>query len=79
MQYRSRPVRPRVDLRPLADRINAAEPDGAVWEATPPSDITPRLRTSEAGPPSALDPRQVVADVKAHLREAPAAWNPYMM
>lgn len=76
VQLRSRPVRPRVDLRPLADRLSGAEADGAVWEATAPSDITPRLGTTEAGSPSSIDPRQVVADVKDHLREAPAAWNP---
>lgn len=79
VQYRSRRVRPRVDLRALADRLTAAETDGAGWEATPPSDITPQLRTADAGPPSAIDLRQVVADVKDHLRGAPAAWDPYSL
>lgn len=78
VQYRSRPVRPRVDLRPLADRLTAADTDGARWEASPPSDITPQLRSTAARAPSAVDPRQLVADVKQHLRDAPAAWNPYV-
>ncbi len=78
VQYRSRPVRTRVDLRPLADRLTAAETHGAIWEATPPSDLTPQLHTTPSEAPSAIDPRQVVADIKYHLREAPAAWNPYL-
>jgi hypothetical protein len=77
VQYRSRPVRPRVDLRPLAEALTAAEADGVVWHATAPSDIAPQLATTGSGPPSAIVPGQLVAAVKDHLRQAPAVWNPY--
>lgn len=76
VQYRSRPVRPRVDLRPLADTLTAAESDGAIWRADPPSDLTPQLHTATERP-SALDPPVLVAAVREHLRLAPPAWDPY--
>lgn len=77
VQFRSRPVRPRVDLRPLAEALTAAEPAGTTWLATPPSDLTPQMRPAPSGARSALEPHQLVLAVKDHLRRAPAAWNPY--
>lgn len=77
VQYRSRPIRPRVDLRPLADPLTASEPDGAVWQATPPSDLTPQLETAPSSPPSAIDVADILAAVEDHLRRAPGAWDPY--
>lgn len=77
VQYRSRSIRPRVDLRPLADALTAAETGAAVWQAEPPSDLTPQLRTTPSGQPSGIDPTQIIAAAERHLRDAPAAWNPY--
>ena len=77
VQYRSRPIPPRVDLRPLADVLTAAEPGGAVWQADAPSDLTPQLQTTPSGPPSAIDVPDIIVAAKDHLRSAPAAWNPY--
>ena len=77
VQYRSRTIRPRVDLRPLADVLTSAEPDGAVWQASPPSDLTPQLQTKAAGPSSAIDVPTILAAAQDHLRQAPAAWHPY--
>lgn len=77
VQYRSRSVRPRRDLRPLAAMLSAAEPGGARWAAGAPSELTPGLRTEPGGPPSALDPAEVARLVTRHLADAPPAWNPF--
>ena len=79
VQYRSRPIRPRVDFRPLADVLTATEPDDAVWLADPPSNLTPQLETRPSGPPSAIEVPHILASVEDHLRQAPAAWNPYAL
>jgi hypothetical protein len=77
VQFRSRPIRPRVDLRPLAAQLTAAEPEGAQWTATGPDDLTPELRTLPAGPPSSLEPALLVEATIGHLRSAAPAWDPY--
>jgi hypothetical protein len=77
VQFRSRAIRPRVDLAPLAGRLTGEEPAGATWTSTPPSDLTPELATEASGPASSLRPDQVVADVVRFLAEAPPAWDPY--
>jgi hypothetical protein len=79
VQFRSRAVRPRVDLGPLAERLNEAETaagGSALWTAQPVSGLTPVL----AQPPeseSSLDAAVVRAEVERHLRSAPPAWDPY--
>jgi hypothetical protein len=77
VQFRSRWIRPRVDLRPLAALLTSAETAGAEWEATGPDDLTPELRTVPAGPPSSLEPSLLVEAATEHLRSAPPAWHPY--
>lgn len=77
VQFRSRPIRPRVDLAPLAAQFTAEEPTGAVWSSTPPADLTPELATVADGPASSLAPEQVVGEVTRFLAEAPPAWDPY--
>ena len=77
VQFRSRPIRPRVDLRPLADELSAAESEGARWTATPPSDLTPELYTVADGAPSSLDPPDLIEAVTGHVRDADPAWDPY--
>ena len=73
VQYRSRRPRPRVDLRPLADALTAA--DGAtVWTASSPSSLTPQLQTAEE---SSLDRTVIVDRLIEHLQSAPHAWDPY--
>jgi hypothetical protein len=77
VQFRSRPIRPRVDLVPLADRLNEEEPTGsAVWRAGAVSSLTPTLAL-EDGVESAIDPRRLRLLVEQHLRESPPAWDPY--
>ncbi|MFP5322103.1 MAG: DUF6687 family protein [Acidimicrobiia bacterium] len=77
VQYRSRTIRPRVDLAPLAERLNAEEPGPTTWWSTPPSDLTPELATDADGPGSSLDPATVAAEAVRFLAEAPPAWDPY--
>jgi len=74
VQYRSRELPKRVDLRPLADRLTDLEPGVAKWSASPPSGLTPTLR---ANPPSGLGTLTIRAELISHLRSAPAAWDPF--
>lgn len=77
VQFRSRPIRARVDLRPLADQLTAAEAEGARWTATPPSDLTPELHTVADNAPSSLDPPDLIEAVTSYIRDADPAWDPY--
>lgn len=79
VQFRTRAVRPRVDLAPLAARLTEAEADaggGATWEAERVSGLTPVLAPAEQAD-SALALAQVRALVESHLGAAPPAWEPY--
>ena len=79
VQFRSRAVMPRVDLGPLAERLNDAEATaGGVprWAAQPVSGLTPVL-SLPSDTESRLDAAVVRAEVEAHLRAAPPAWDPY--
>lgn len=79
VQFRSRPVRARVDLAPLAVRLNDAETTAggsSSWAAADVSALTPTLApTAEGG--SALAPAVVRALIEEYLRTAPPAWDPY--
>ncbi len=66
VQYRSRRPQPRVDLRPLADELTAAEPASARWVADAPDDLSPQLTLVE-GDESGLER----ADLIARLEPAP--------
>lgn len=76
VQFRSRPIRPRVDLAPLAEELTAAD-HGVRWRATPPSDLTPELSTDPDGPASSLAPDDLRRRIIRHLTSAPVAWDPY--
>ncbi len=73
VQYQSRRPLPRVDLRPLADQLTAADA-ATVWTASSPSSLTAQLQTAEE---SSLDRKVIVDRLIEHLRSAPHAWNPY--
>jgi len=82
VQFRSRPVRPRVDLVPLAALLTEAERQAgagtgasATWEAQAVSALSPTL-APKGDAESALEPGAVRALVEAHLRSAPPAWDP---
>jgi len=89
VQFRSRPVRPRVDLAPLAVRLTEAEvasaaggarvgrAGGAVtWQVEPVSSLTPTLAPAD-GAESGLEPGALRTLVEEHLRAAPPAWDPF--
>ena len=83
VQYRTRSVRPRVDLEPLARRLNDTEADapgagGGVWTADDVSALTPALRSCDNAE-SHIDAHVVQSAVIEHLRSAPPAWNPYQV
>ena len=79
VQFRSRPVRPRVDLAGLAARLSECEADAggsSVWVAEHVSSLTPTLAPA-GGAESELSARVVRDHVESHLRQAPPAWDPY--
>ncbi len=79
VQFRTRPVRARVDLGPLAERLNDAEADAGgecTWVAADVSGLTPTLAPA-AHAESVLAPDVVRDLAEAYLREAPPAWDPY--
>ena len=75
VQLRSRPLRLRRDLVPLAARLQDEERADAAWSASPVSGLTPRL-TSGADD-SSIAPDRFVELLVEHLRTAPPAWDPY--
>lgn len=74
VQYRSRHPLARVDMRPLAQRLTAAEESSATWSAGAPGGLTP---TMEVDGHSSLDADIVRRMVIDHLRAGTAAWDPY--
>lgn len=71
----SRRMAARVDLGPLAERLEAEERNGARWCADPVSCLVPRLTLVGAGETS-LAPSRVRELVEDHLGTAPPAWFP---
>lgn len=66
VQYASRRPLPRIDLRPLAARLNLFERNPGTWRAEPSAERTPRLLldTGNGRPaPSAIDAETVIAEV----------------
>jgi hypothetical protein len=75
VQLRSRPLRLRRDLVPLAARLQDAERGDATWQATPVSALTPRLTST--GGDSSTARAQFIDMLVDHLHNAPPAWNPF--
>lgn len=76
VQFRSRPVRPRVDLAPLARELTGLESGGAAWVADPPGRLIAGLRL-EGDAESSLPVERFRALLLAHLDSAAPAWDPY--
>lgn len=76
VQLRSRVLRRRVDLAPLARRLDALETGGATWTADRPGSLLAGLST-DGGADSSIDPTRFRELVEEHLATAPAAWDPY--
>lgn len=74
VQYRTRPIRLRVDLAPLAAALTAA--DTVEWVTDPISELTPELAPADAAA-SSLPPDVVTEMIAKHLRSASPAFDPY--
>jgi hypothetical protein len=77
VQMRSRTLRLRRDLVPLAARLQDEEIGGAVWSATPVGTIQPRLQLGD-GQESSIAPERFVELLTEHLATSPPAWDPYV-
>jgi hypothetical protein len=75
VQYRSRRLRPRVDLGGLAEELNELETVGR-WVFDGVGALTPRLHLVGADE-STVDKDRFEAMLNRHLSESPPAWNPY--
>jgi hypothetical protein len=76
VQYRSKRPRPRRDLGPLAERLNAEESHPGHWVGEPASGLTPTL-VLEGAQQSDIDPIRFRSLLEDHLRTAQPAWDPY--
>lgn len=83
VQYQSRRVLPRIDLAPLAQRLNLFERRSGRWRAEPMRQPVARLFLDDgAGPaPSSLDRETLVAELLDYLRANAGnhalQWSPY--
>ncbi|MGH2584457.1 MAG: DUF6687 family protein [Dehalococcoidia bacterium] len=84
VRYQSRRPLPRIDLRPLATRLNLFERGEGRWRADPVDAPAPRLLldAGDARPaPSAIDAETVTAEVldffRANARRTDLHWSPY--
>ncbi|QGG95926.1 DUF6687 family protein [Actinomarinicola tropica] len=73
VQLRSRRVRPRIDLGPVAEELS--DLDDAPWRADPPGELTPQLEPVAGA--SALSRASVLEVLVRHLRDDPVAFDPY--
>lgn len=74
IQYRSRAIPPRVDLRPLSEVLTAMERRHEVWNASGPGSLTPELTHSGE---STIEPDVLIDLVSVYLRSQPPAWDPF--
>jgi uncharacterized protein DUF6687 len=72
VQFVSRPVYARRDLRPLAAQLSEA--DSVEWTAGAPSDLLPSCEPTDDSTLEKADIERIVVD---YLRTAPPAWDPY--
>jgi hypothetical protein len=76
VQIVSRRPMPRVDLTPLADRLNERETSGGTWDFDGVGAITPSLHLDGAEA-SSIPPADFLDQLTAFLATAPPAWDPY--
>ena len=75
VQFVSRPVVGRPDLRELAAALDRAE-GAARWQGDPPGALTPVLKLREAEA-STLGEDRIVDEITKWLATAPPAWDPF--
>lgn len=76
VQLATRRVPLRVELAPLADRLNALEAVRSGWVAEKASDTVPRLHRPD-GSPSSIPLDTFLLELESTLTSAPVAWDPY--
>lgn len=76
VQLASRRPMLRVDLKPLADLLNAEEKAPGHWMAEAVTEVAPRLYLDGTAE-SSLERARFIDLVSEHLRTAPVAWDPY--
>ncbi len=76
VKYVSRRPLARVDLAPLAERLQSEERGGARWSFDGVAALVPSLRLVD-GHESDIDPMRLRTMVERHLATAPPAWDPY--
>lgn len=64
VQFQSRPVLPRLDMRPLAEHLTARESGTVTWSAGPPGGLSPELTHDGE---SSIDPTELLQIVVTHL------------
>jgi hypothetical protein len=64
VQYQSRPVLARVDMRPLAERLTAQETGAVTWTAGAPGSLSPELSHDDE---SSIQPDELTRVVVSHL------------
>jgi hypothetical protein len=77
VQLVSRRPMPRVDLSPLAERLNGMESGGSTWSFDGVGDIVPRLHLDGSEASSTIAPDVFMRDLTSFLESAPPAWDPY--
>jgi hypothetical protein len=77
VQFQSHPVRPRVDLSPLAAELTDLEPGHVRWGFDGVGALTPALHL-EDGATTGLEPDDIRRRVEHALRTSPPAWDPYV-
>lgn len=75
VQLRSRPVRRRVDLTPLAARLDELETGGATWTVANPAGLLGGVAIAGGGE-STIEPDRFQGLVEEALATAPVAWDP---
>jgi len=75
VQLRSRPLRNRRDLMPLASQLQDEELGDATWSAEPVGRLVPRLTSGPGG--SSINRERFIELLVNHLRTAPPAWDPF--
>ena len=75
VQFRSRPLRNRRDLMPLASQLQDEELGDATWSAEPVGRLVPRLTSGPGG--SSISRERFIELLVNHLRTAPPAWDPF--
>jgi len=76
VQLVSRPVLPRPELAPFAERLNELESGGGEWRFDGAGGITPRLALHGADA-SNLEPKQFTDELLTFLPTATPAWDPW--